>query len=79
MKTMTSTEARQKFSSVIHSVEHQPVTIVKHHRGIAVLLSSDRYQELKRIGDILYGKPAELAIQKGFVSSKKADALLDSI
>ena len=79
MKTMTSTEARQNFSSVIHSVESEPVTIVKQHKEIAVLLSSDRYKELKRIEDILYGKAAELAIQEGFVSSKEADALIDSI
>lgn len=79
MKTMTSTEARQNFSTVIHAVEDEPVTIVKQHKNVAVVLSSDRYQELKRIEDILYGKAAELAIQEGFASDKEADELLDSI
>ena len=43
------------------------------------MLSSARYQELKKLEDILYGKAAELALQEGFVSNKEAQDLLDSI
>ena len=79
MKTMTSTEARKDFSAVISTVEEGPVTISKQDKEIAVIISSARYQELKKMEDMLYGKAAELAIKEGFSSDKEASELLDSI
>ena len=79
MKNMTSTEARQHFSSVITSVEKEPVTISKKKKDIAVVISSRRYKELKRLEDILYGKAAELAIKEGLAPQKEVDGLLASI
>jgi prevent-host-death family protein len=79
MKTITSTEARQSFSSVISAVENEPVAISKQDKDVAVIISSARYRELKKLEDILYGKAAELAIQEGFASDKQAQDLLDSL
>ena len=79
MKTITSTEARQSFSSVISTVDDEPVAISKQDKDVAVILSSARYKELKKLEDILYGKAVELAIKEGFASDKQAQDLLDSI
>jgi prevent-host-death family protein len=79
MKTITSTEARQHFSSIISTLEEEPVTILKQDKSVAVILSSARYRELERLEDILYGKAAELAIKEGFASDKEAQDLLDSL
>lgn len=79
MKTITSTEARQSFSSVISEVENEPVSISKQNKEVAVIISSARYKELKKIEDILYGKAVELAIQEGFATDKQAESLLASI
>lgn len=79
MKNMTSTEARQSFSSVITNVEKEPVTISKKKKEIAVVISSRRYKELKRLEDILYSKAAELAIKEGLAPQKEVDSLLASI
>lgn len=79
MKTITSTEARQNFSAVIAAVESSPVTISRQDKEVAVIISSARYQELKKLEDILYGKAAELAIKEGFASDKDTSELLDSI
>jgi len=79
MKNMTSTEARQHFSAVITGVEKEPVTISKKKKEIAVVISSRRYNELKRLEDILYGKAAELAIKEGLAPQKEVDILLASI
>mgnify|MGYP001954852475 FL=1 len=76
---MTSTEVRKNFNSVIHSIESEPVAVAKQHKKIAVILSFDRYQELKSMEDFFYGKVSELAIHEGFVSSKERDGLLDNI
>jgi len=79
MKTITSTEARQNFSTLISGLKDSPVTISKQDKEVAVMLSSARYKELKKLEDILYGKAAELAIQEGFASNEDAQNLLDSL
>ena len=79
MKTLTSTEARKSFSTIITSAEKEPVTISKKNKDIAVVLSSKRYQELTRLEDILYGKAAQLAIKEGLAPKSEVEDLLDSI
>jgi len=79
MKILTATEARQNFNAVISGLEESPVTISKQGKEVAVLLSSARYKELKKLEDILYGKAAELAIQEGLATDKEAKDLLNSL
>lgn len=79
MKSMSATEVRQNFSSVISAVESEPVTISKQDKNIAVIVSSARYDELSRMEDRLYGKMAELAIKEGFASDNEAESLLNSL
>ncbi len=79
MKTMSSTEARNHFSTVIAQVNEESISICKKNKPVAVMMSSRRYDELKRIEDILYGKAAELAIKEGFASKEESEDLLNSI
>lgn len=78
MKVVSSTQARQNFSFFVESAADEPITISKKDKEIAVLISAARYQELKRLEDILYGKAAELAIKEGFANSEEADNLLNN-
>ena len=78
MKNISSTEARQDFSAVISSVKQEPITILKKGKEVAVILSTQRYNELERLEDLLYGKAAELAIKEGLVSTKESEELLNS-
>ena len=79
MKTITATEAKQNFGSLIASVNQGPVTIQKTNKDVAVVVSVKRYQELKKIEDILYAEAAKLAIQEGVLSVKDSDDFLNSI
>lgn len=79
MKILTSTEARKNFSALIAGLKENPVTISKQDKNVAVLLSTERYKELKKLEDFLYGKAAELAIQEGFASRKETNELLDGL
>ena len=79
MKVLSSTQVRQNFSAVLSNIEIEPVSISKQDKAIAVVMSQKRYNELKRLEDILYGKAAELAIQEGFASDSQAQDLMDSI
>ena len=80
MKTMTSSEARQDFSAVIDRVANEEtVTISRRNKDVAVMISSARYKELKRIEDILYVKASELAIKEGFASGDEAKEIMDKL
>ncbi len=79
MKVLSSTEVRQNFSAVLSKIEIEPVSISKQDKAIAIVMSPKRYNELKRLEDILYGKAAELAIQEGFASDTQAQDLMNSI
>jgi hypothetical protein len=79
MKVLSSTEVRQNFSAVLSEIEIEPVSISKQDKAIAVVMSPKRYNELKRLEDILYGKVAELAIQEGFASDTQAQDLMNCI
>ena len=79
MKVLSSTEVRQNFSAVLSEIEIEPVSISKQDKAIAVVMSQKRYNELKRLEDILYGKAAELAIQGGFASDTQTQDLMNSI
>jgi len=79
MKVLSSTQVRQNFSAVLSEIEIEPVSISKQDKAIAVVMSQKRYNELKRLEDILYGKAAELAIQEGFASDTQAQDLMNSI
>ena len=79
MKTISATEARQGFNEVINLAKNEPVTISKRDTGVAVIMSTNRYDELKRIEDLLYSKAAEMAIAEGFVSNQERDDLMNQI
>ncbi|MCX7074459.1 MAG: type II toxin-antitoxin system Phd/YefM family antitoxin [Methylococcales bacterium] len=79
MKVLSSTQVRQNFSAVLSNIEIEPVSISKQDKAIAVVMSQKRYNELKRLEDILYGKAAELAIQEGFASDIQTQDLMNSI
>lgn len=76
---MTSTQARQSFSTIINGAEREPVSISKKNKDVAVVLSSRRYRELTKLEDVLYGKAAQLAIKEGLAPQNEVKDLLDSI
>ena len=76
---MTATDARQSFSSLLSMVEKEPVTIQKTNTDVAVLISSQRYNELKKIEDILYAEAAKLAIKEGVIAAEESEGFLKTI
>jgi prevent-host-death family protein len=79
MKTFSATDAKQNFGHLIATIDQEPVTIQKTNKDVAVVVSITRYQELKRMEDILYGEAAKLAIKEGVLSSKGSEDFLNSL
>lgn len=81
MKTFSAKDAKQRFGELMDAVQREPVSIEKHGRAVAVMLSEVEYQEMKRdrIRSALAIGEAEL--DRGEVadySLKKLQAKLDS-
>ncbi len=53
MKTLTALDLRKKLGSVLDSVaqKHEPVTITRANKPLAVIISADEYQEKVMKGD----------------------------
>lgn len=49
MKKIASTEAKNNFGELLDNAQHEPVTIEKNGRPIAVMYSFKEYQEMERM------------------------------
>ncbi|MEE8392766.1 MAG: type II toxin-antitoxin system Phd/YefM family antitoxin [Rhodospirillales bacterium] len=49
MRTMTANEAKKHFGELLDTARREPVSIRKHGRPVAVMLSAEDYDELERI------------------------------
>ncbi len=46
MKMVTSVEAQNRFGELLDNAQREPISITRHGRPIAYILSSDTYQTL---------------------------------
>ena len=79
MKVLSTIEVRQNFGAILSAINVEPIGISKQDKEIAGVMSTQRYSELTRLEDILYGRAAELVIKEGLVSTKKTQDLMPSI
>lgn len=47
MKTYSAKDARQNFGELMETVQREPVSIEKHGRPVAVMISEVEYEEMK--------------------------------
>ena len=48
MKTVSATEAKQRFAAVIDAAQREPVIIRRQNRDVAVVLSAEEYERIRR-------------------------------
>ncbi|MCW5698452.1 MAG: type II toxin-antitoxin system Phd/YefM family antitoxin [Rhodospirillales bacterium] len=49
MHTMAALEAKNRFGELLDTAQREPVTIEKHGRPVAVMLSAQDYRELEAL------------------------------
>ena len=47
MKHVSSTEAKQRFAAILDAAQHEPVSIKRQNREVAVILSTREYERCK--------------------------------
>jgi len=49
MTTITATQAKQRFAAVLDAAQRGPVLIQRHERDVAVLISAEEYEEIRKL------------------------------
>lgn len=49
MPTVSATQAKQNFAAMIDAAQREPVRIRRHDREVAVLLSAEEYEEIRKL------------------------------
>lgn len=73
-------EAKNNFGALLDAARRRPITIRKHGRDVAVVLSVEEYVLFEQIEDRIWGERADAAMKKGgFLGPVKSAAFLASI
>ncbi len=49
MKTVAALEAKNRFGELLDTAQREPVTIEKHGRAVAVVVSAVEYEEIQKL------------------------------
>ncbi len=49
MKTVTATDAKQRLAALLDAAQREPVLIRRQNRDVAVIMSAEEYQRIRRI------------------------------
>ena len=81
MKHVSSTEAKQRFAAILDAAQHEPVTIKRQNREVAVVLSTREYQRLHGLNvqefESYCDSMAEHARQRGMTDEELETLLAD--
>ena len=79
-KTITATEAKNRFADMVDSARVEPITITRNDRAIAVVLSPDEYSRLLVSDDAYWGEQAGKVQRSGeFLPPKESRDFLNAI
>jgi antitoxin Phd len=49
MKTVSATDAKQRFAAVIDAAQREPVRIRRQNRDVAVIISAEEYDRIRKV------------------------------
>jgi len=81
MRYLTTTEAKQRLAALLDAAQHEPVTIRRQNRDVAVLLSPQEYDRLRGVNidefERFCDRVAERAAALGLTEDKLTELLAD--
>ena len=48
MKSVSATEAKQRFAAMIDAAQKEPVVVRRQNRDVAVIMSADEYERIRK-------------------------------
>lgn len=81
MKTVSATEAKQRFAAMIDAAQREPVVIRRQNRDVAVIVSVEDYERIRGVAneelDRLCESVSKQAAERGLTDKMLADLLKD--
>ena len=77
MTTVKSKDAQNKFGSMLDAAQKEPVTITRHDRPVAVVMSPERYAELEALEDSVWAVRARMASEKGLIGKEETREFIE--
>lgn len=71
MNIVTAKEAQTRFGQLLDRAQKEDVSITRHEREVAVVISRERYDEMQAIEDAYWLERAENAAKSGFMSPEE--------
>lgn len=79
MLTMRAKDAQAHLGEIISKVSKEPITISKHGKPAAVVVSYDDFRRFQELEDLFWAVRAEEAAMEGFLSVEESEAILSRI
>lgn len=76
MKTVSSTEIKNRLGQYLESAIAEPVVVEKAGRPVAVVISYAEYQRLQRLEDSYWAARAKLAEESGWAGPEESAKVL---
>lgn len=81
MRTVSATEAKQKFAAILDAAQHEPIMVRRQKREVAVVLSPRDYERLRALNlrelDEYCQRIGAQAAERGLTEEKLAEILDD--
>jgi antitoxin Phd len=78
-KSLTATEAKNRFADLVDLARHEPVTITRNDKAVAIVLSPTEYARLTTNDDAYWGKLAQAVKPADFISPDESQTFLTNI
>jgi antitoxin Phd len=77
VKTLAAKEAKNAFGRMLDAVQREPVTIAKHGRAVAVILSLEEYQRLEALDDAYWAARAQQGAEGDWLGPEASEKWLN--
>ncbi|MXX75062.1 MAG: type II toxin-antitoxin system Phd/YefM family antitoxin [Holophagales bacterium] len=82
MRTVSATEAKQRFAAILDAAQHEPIMVRRQKREVAVVLSPRDYERLRALNlrelDEYCQRIGAQAAERGLTEEKLAEILDDA-